>query len=86
MADCLESMVARDVVMKLFPQLLDIVDPRLISGLKQYFELGIMFQPGLRQVRFMDDVIIGDENDFSGAAVSTLEMFQEVQEQVCILA
>ena len=79
-------MVARDVVMELFPKLFNIVDPWLIGRLEEYFELRVMFQPSLRQVRFMDDVVIGDEDDFSGTSVGPLEMLQKTQEQIGILA
>lgn len=66
--------VASDVVMELFPEFFDIVHPRLIGRLEKYFELWIMVHPGLCQVGFVDDVIIGDEDDFSSTSIGPFEV------------
>ena len=64
-------MIACDVVVKLFPKFLDVVYPGLISRLEKYFELRVMFQPGEREVGFVDDVVVGNEDDFPGTSVGS---------------
>ena len=79
-------MIACDVVMELFPEFFNVVYPRLIGWLKKHVELRMMFQPSLGEVGFMDDVIIGNEDNFSGTSVGALEMFQQTQKQIGIFA
>ena len=69
------AVVSRNVVMELFPEFFDVVNPRLIRRLEQDLELRIMVQPGLCQVGFVDDVVIGNEDNLSGTAVSAFEVF-----------
>ena len=67
-------MVASDVVMELLPKFLDSIDPRLLRRLEKDMELRIVFQPGVRQVGFMDNGVIGNKDNFSGTAVSAFEV------------
>lgn len=39
-------MVTRDVVVQLLPEFLDVVNPRLIGGLEQNLEFGMVPEPG----------------------------------------
>ncbi len=63
-------MVACDVTMVLFPEFLDVVHPGLIARLEKDVELRVMFQPGLRQVGFVDDVVIGNEGPIAKPGLS----------------
>ena len=64
-----------------FPKPLDFVDPWMINGLKQQFELRVVGQPALCDVALVNDIIVDDEHDATGAPISALYFVQQVDEQ-----
>ena len=74
-------MISSDRVVESFPQPFDFIDPWMIDRLREQLELGVVGKPALRDVAFMDHERIDDEHDSPGAAISTLDFVQQVNEQ-----
>ena len=70
------TVVPSDDIVELLPQSFDRVHPRVIAGLEQQFELGVVLQLGECQTTFVNAVVIDDENDASGAAVACPQVLQ----------
>jgi hypothetical protein len=69
-------MISRDRVVQGFPQSLDFVDPRMINGLKEQLEFGVVGEPTLCDAAFVNHVVVNDEHDASGAATGALDFVQ----------
>ena len=69
-------MISSDRVVESFPQPFNFIDPWMIDGLKEQLELGVVRQPALCDVAFMNHEVLDDEHDASGAAISALDFEQ----------
>lgn len=78
--------VARDGLVQLLPDALDLVHPGIIGRLEQQFEAGMARQPTLREAALVYLVIIEDEHDPPCRTIGTLQMIEQVNEQQRILA
>ena len=79
------TMIARNGLVHLSPELLDFVDPRMPGGLEDHRELRVRLQPFQRLAALVDDVVVGDEHDTAGAAIGAAQGLERRDEQVGIL-
>ena len=54
---------------RVFPQPLDLIDPRMIDGSKEQFELGVVGEPALCDVAFMNHEVFEDKGDALSAPI-----------------
>ena len=74
------SVIASHRIVERFPQPLDLIHSRMIDGLKEQLELGVVGEPALCDVAFMNHEVVDDEHDASGAAISAFDFVQQVNE------
>ncbi len=79
-------MVAGDGVMQCLPQALDDIDPRAIGRLEHKLEFRIPSEPALRDLAFVNGVVIDDEHDTSGTPVNAFDLVEQMDEQQGVLS
>ena len=58
----------------------------MINRLEEQLEFGVVGQPALRDVTFMDHEVVDDENDTPSVAISALDFVQQMDEQQRVFA
>ena len=62
---CRLLMISSHGVVEGFPQPFDFIDPRMIDGLKQQLEPGVIGQPALCDMAFVYHEVVDNEHDAS---------------------
>lgn len=61
-----------------FPESFDLVDPRVVDGLEQQFELGILSQPARDEFGFVNDVVVQNQHDTSSSAIVSAHRIEQL--------
>src|SRR6266508_3345676 len=81
-SQALPSMVARAFVMNIAENALDRIGPRAIARQPNQFETGMLFQPTVNCLRFMNPVIVADDINLAIAfPEGLLKMIQQFPEE-----
>ena len=74
-------MIARDGFMQLVPQPFDVINPRTVNWLEYQAKLGVLLQPSIGLLAFVNDVVIEDKRDGFGSSVVATQLFQHSDKQ-----
>ena len=74
-------MIARDGFMHLVPQPFYVINPRTVNRLEHQAKLGVLLQPSLGLLAFVNDVVIEDQRDGFGSSVVATQLFQHGDKQ-----
>ena len=76
------TVISVDGVVHGFPESFALVGPRVVGGLEEQFELGILSQPASQPGRdafgFVNDVVVQNEHDTLGAAIVSAHRIEQL--------